>query len=156
MDSNNKSSLRDKYWKAESSLEEEKLLKERLAKLEDTLSPKEVRYFKQIKQFSDLELEATFEQDLLAKMEQPKTTSIRRLLYLNASKIAASLLLVMACMTGFSYWSAQERAKNLAAQEAFETATQSLLLMSAKLNKGTTTTYQLTKFSATQQKIKSD
>ena len=45
--------------------------------------------------------------------------------------------------------------RDRAARAAFEQARQSLLLMSAKLNKGaSTTTYHFNKFSVAQQKIK--
>lgn len=159
MDFKNKSallqSLLDRYWKAETSLEEEGRLKESLSKEKGDLSPSEFQYFKNIKQFSELELSPDFEQRILLAIDKKESLTIRQLFFRHASKIAASLLLLVASMAGFSYWTAQEQAKELATKEAFETAKQSLLLMSAKLNKGTTaTTYKLSKFTTTQQKIK--
>jgi len=154
MDFKNKSSLLKKYWNAETNLEEEGRLKEGFSKQKEGLSESEYQYFKQVQQFSALELSADFEQQFLASIDKKEGATIRQLFFRNASTIAASLLLVMASMASFSYWSAQEQAKEVAAREAFETAKQSLLLMSAKLNKGTSATYKLTKFTSTRQKIK--
>ena len=156
MDFKNKSSLFQKYWKAETNLEEEGRLKEDLSKQKGELSPSELQYFKQIKQFSELELSSNFEQGILSAIDKKERLTIRQLFFRNATKIAASLLLIMVSMAGFSYWSAQEQAKELAAREAFETAKHSLLLISSKLNKGTSATYKLSKFTSTQQKIKTN
>ena len=155
MDFNNKPPLLQKYWQAETDLEEEGRLKEDLSKLKGKVPPSELQYLRQIKQFSELELSPDFEQRILSAIDKKESATIRQLFFRHASKIAASLLLVVASMAGFSYWTAQEQAKELAAREAFETAKHSLLLMSSKLNKGTTaTTYKLSKFTSTQQKIK--
>ena len=154
MDFKNKSSLLQKYWNAETNLEEEGRLKEGFSKQKEGLSESEYQYFKQVQQFSALELSADFEQQFLASIDKKEGATIRQLFFRHASTIAASLLLMIASMVGFSSWSAHQQAEELAAREAFETAKQSLLLMSAKLNKGTSATYKLTKFTSTQQKIK--
>ena len=154
MDFKNKSSLVQKYWQAETNLEEEGRLKENLSKLKEDEYFSELQYFKQIKQFSELEVSSGFEQRMLSAIDTQESGTIRQLFFRNVSTIAASLLLSIASMAGFSYWTAQQQAKELAAREAFETAKNSLLLISSKLNKGTTATYKLSKFTSTQQKIK--
>ena len=156
MDFKNKSSLLQKYWNGETNLEEEGRLKKSLSNQKEELSESELQYFEQVKQFSKLEMSPAFEQQFLSAIDKKEGATIRQLFFRHVSTIAASLLLIIASMVGFSTWSAHQQAEELAAREAFETAKHSLLLMSSKLNKGTSATYKLSKFTSTQQKIKTN
>ena len=149
MDSNQQSDYQ-KYWEGESSLEDETRLRRQAS-----LSQEEKNYFNQLTDFSKLEMkkEITTEDLLEEKLEKhPPTTPF----HIYWMRIAAGLLLLVS-ISIFYNWNSQKQQEVLAARAAFEEARNSLLLMSAKLNKGSSsTTYQLNKFSVAQQKIKSN
>ncbi len=143
----------DKYWKAESSLAEEQQLKEAAANAIESEKGKEGQYFNALKSFSELSLDASFEEELLKKISTQQKARPRLFSYMAIRNIAASILLV----TGATYsvlFVQNQQQKAIASELAFEEAKSALLLMSAQLNKGTSSTYTIRKFSTTQQKLK--
>ena len=144
---NNK--LVKKYWLAETSSAEEWQLKEEA----DTLSgERERNHFNTLHQFSKLKLDEAFQQEIIASIEEQSIIAEKKIKWSTYRNIAASLLLLIAA--GSIYWSMQQQQKAIASELAFEEAKSALLLMSTQLNKGTSSTYTIRKFSTTQQKIK--
>ena len=140
--------LNKKYWLAEtSSVEEAQLKKEGIE-----LSERERNYFNTLQQFSELKLEDDFQEKILATIEEKEIVAKKKITWYTYRNIAASLLLFIAA--GSIYWSIQQQQKVIASKVAFEEVKSALLLMSTQLNKGTSSTYTITKFSTTQQKLK--
>ena len=140
--------LNKKYWLAEtSSVEEAQLKKEGIE-----LSEQERNYFNTLQQFSELKLEDDFQEKILATIEEKEIVAKKKITWYTYRNIAASLLLFIAA--GSIYWSIQQQQKVIASKVAFQEAKSALLLMSTQLNKGTSSTYTITKFSTTQQKLK--
>jgi len=161
MDSNNRSELLKKYWRGETSVKEEQILKESLSdSLYEELPEAEERYFKQVGGFSQLSMkkELKVEQFIKNERQEASPSSNFKISANNRFRllsVAASFLLLLSAIGGLDYWNAQKQQEQLAARAAFNEARQSLLLMSSKLNKGTTTTsYHFNKFTVAQQKIK--
>ncbi len=149
MDFRKKEQLLKKYWKGETTVEEENWLKAHAPAFR-----KEAAYLKQLQAFSEVALEQEFDMDFIEAQESGKTKPlvIRRIL-----SIAATVLVLIALsvasyniMNTVSGELAEEKNISLTAaetEEAFEVAKQSLLLMSAKLNKGVKHTVELERFS---------
>ena len=153
MDWKNKKII-EKYWQAESSLTEEQQLKEAAA---DAMKPEggeEAQYFDTLNSFSKLTLDASFEEELLKKINAQEKVKQRLFSYMAIRNIAASILLVTGA--AYSVWFIQDQQQQelMASQAAFEEAKASLLLISSQLNKGTSSTYTIRKFSTTPQKLK--
>lgn len=143
----------DKYWRAASSLAEEQQLKKAASEAMQSAKEKDTQYFDTLNSFSKLTLDASFEEELLKKISTSEKVRPRLTSYMAIRNIAASILLIMG--TAYSVWFVQEQQqKNLASELAFEEAKSALLLMSSQLNKGTSSTYTIRKFSTTQQKLK--
>ena len=144
---NNK--LNKKYWLAETSSAEEQQLKKEIDTLADE---KEQNYFNTLHQFSELKLDETFEQNILAAIEEKSIIAKKRITWSTYKRTVASFLLLITA--GSIYWSIQKQQRTMASEVAFEEAKSALLLISTQLNKGTSSTYTITKFSSTQQKLK--
>jgi hypothetical protein len=157
MDYKIKKQLLERYWRGETTVEEERWLKENIASLEET-KPEEKAFFDQLGQFADLSPEMNFDLDYLEKERLAKTHSGRWAFYQNIRKIAAAIL-VLVTLTFAAYQLNTPKAPLLVEEEdpqkAFEVAKQSLLLISAKLNKGADVTYELENFELLQEKMKS-
>ena len=85
-------------------------------------------------------------------IEEKEIAAKRKITWNAYRSIAASLLLLITA--GSIYWSIQQQQKVMTSKVAFEEAKSVLLLMSTQLNKGTSSTYTIAKFSSTQQKLK--
>lgn len=147
MDSSHQSDYQ-KYWEGKTTLEEEKHLQNQTA-----LPQEEQNYFNQLAAFSKLNMskEIGIEEVLnrVSKKEPQKKS-----FHLYWMQIAAGLLFLMSISILYN-WKSKKQQETLAARAAFEEARHSLLLMSSKLNKGSsTTTYQLKKFSVAEYKIR--
>ncbi len=153
MDWKNKKII-DKYWQAESSLAEEQQLKKAAADAMGSEKGKEGPYFDTLNSFSKLTVDASFEEELLKKISAQEKAKPRLFSYRTIRNIAASILLVTGA--AYSVWVIQEQQqqKVIASELAFEEAKSALLLISSQLNKGTSSTYTIRKFSTTQQKLK--
>lgn len=157
MDFKNKSDLIKKYWEGQTSLAEEQQLKEYFSSEEGRLEATAV-YFQQLADFSKLEMPQPLEESLFQEKEKKTTLAVRsKQRRFSIRNIAAAIAFLLFSLTTFQVWKYQkaQSQKALAARVAFEQARQSLLLVSSKLNKGTsTTTYHLQKFSTVQKKIR--
>lgn len=164
MDSKRAQWLSDKYWKAESSIEEEKTLKEwARTSGRDQLNKVEQSYFDTLDELSELKLGDDFDEAFFKKAALSATSSDGQGAWKNivsySTKVAATVLIVLA--TGMILWNSQQQSNAIAAQQedprkAFEITKQALLLVSAKLNKGANyTSDALGKFDEAQTKIKS-
>lgn len=155
MDSSSKSELLKKYWKGETSVVEEQLLKEQLPHLKKELSESEIRYFQKVDQFSTLKMKRPLQEEVFIEETRTLAISVKRRYTL--MKMAASFLIIVTSFGIYHNWTTQKQQESIVARMAFEEARQSLLLMSSKLNKGTSTTsYHFNKFSSAQQKIKGE
>ncbi len=153
MDLKQKQSLLDEYWKAETSIEEESVLKQE-AKGND--SP-EAQYFDILSRFDDIKLDDSFDDNFMKKTIPTDKTSTWDV-YRNSYKlIAASIVIVLASML-LIFSIQQEKAKPLAMEDdpkkAFEMTKQALMMISSRLNKGTEYTKELGLFDHTKSKIK--
>ncbi len=155
MEAKNQSELVKKYWKGESSVEEEKeLLKSNLSHLE----VKENTHFQQIRDFSKMSLGPDFEAELMAKIKQ-ESTPVRQLHPRMLLRVAAAVLVCVSMYFLYQPLEQTTEETQLAALEedpekAFEITKQALLLVSAKLNKASKVALPLDKFEETQTKIK--
>ena len=155
MEAKKQSELAKKYWAGTSTSTEEKaLLKSALNGVEGG----EKTHFEQLQQFSKLSLDATFEAELMDKINAEKPAISRRLIPSIVWKVAAALLLGLSTYFLYQTMSVVEENTQLAALEedpvkAFEVTKQALLLISTKLNKATKVDLPLDKFEETRVKI---
>ncbi|MFT5263071.1 MAG: hypothetical protein ACI8YQ_001811 [Polaribacter sp.] len=163
MDWKMKKQLLDKYWKGETSLEEEQWLKANISSIEGELTKEERAYFEQLSAFTALSSEEAFDMTLFEEpsAEEAKVVSIS--FYQKISKIAvvALLLLVVGGGTYFMNLSDNSPIARVVEEEedpqkAFEVAKASLLLISQKMNKGVTHVNALEKFDLAHGKINSN
>lgn len=150
--------LLDKYFRGDSTREEEAVLREYFAgeKVVDHL--KYIRpLFVALQQNREQRLESDFDQDLLQKVNAKRTGAVhkvRRLFSRNITKIAASLVLVLAVTYWFQAEYKDRDNDNVEEQlgtfespeEAYEQVKKSLQLVSTKLNKGNNYMKELSKF----------
>lgn len=157
MDYKTKKQLLERYWRGETTVEEERWLKENSASLEDS-KPEERAFFDQLGQFADLSPEMKIELNDLEKESLVKTQNGRWTFYQNSRKIAAAILVLVTLTFAASQLNTPQTpvlVEEEDPQKAFELAKQSLLLISAKLNKGADVTYELENFELLQEKMKS-
>lgn len=148
--------LADKYWKADTTVEEEYELKKQITSSNDpALDPQEVEYFKTLNQFSSLKLDDDFDERFFSKIESKNSS--RNIFEQKWFQLAASVLLVVGTIGGLGFHSYKEKqlARQQEAREAFEIAKSALFMVSEKMNKGSQHTLNgLSKFEETHQKIK--
>lgn len=152
MDLNQKKQLLDKYWKAETSNEEELVLKNSSEQMD---SP-EKEYFGLLNQLEAQSLDASFDEDLMQKISTPPRMSGWTVYKNNYKLIAASIVMVM--VAGLLIFNFQKQKTAPLAMEddpkkAFEMTKQALMMISSRLNKGTDYTNELVKFEQTKSKI---
>lgn len=145
--------LSEKYWKADTTLEEEAALRKNITSSNDPLDPQEVEYFKTLEQFSSSKLDDDFDDQFFKKIESEKKVFKRY--EQKWFQLAASVLLVIGMTGGFHSYKTQQLAKQQEARAAFEIAKSALFMVSDKMNRGSQYTLDgLTKFEETHQKIK--
>ncbi|MEO9966705.1 MAG: hypothetical protein ABJF11_12990 [Reichenbachiella sp.] len=148
--------LADKYWKAETTPEEERELKKHITSSYDsTMDQREVEYFKTLSQFSSQKLTDDFDDRFFANIE--KESKVRNIYQHKWFQLAASVLLVLGVVGGFEFqtYRSEQLARQQEAREAFEVAKSALFMVSEKMNKGSQYTMDgLSKFEETHQKIK--
>ena len=165
MDWRMKKQLLEKYWKGETNLEEEQWLKKHAASFDKENSKEEANYLQQLGAFSDLSLEEEFDMTFIEEQTPQKAKVSRLPFYWNLPRIAAAVfVLITLSVATYQLMDQNESLVNnqanaqrqlSEAEEAFEIAKQSLLLISANLNKGVTYTNELEKFNQVHEKIKS-
>lgn len=148
--------LAEKYWKAETTVEDEQELKKNITSSDDAvMDPQEVEYFKTLEQFSSIKLDDDFDDRFFAKIENEKPAI--PLYRQQWTQIAASILLAIGILggTGFHTYKERQLARQQEAREAFEIAKSALFMVSEKMNKGSQYTMEgIQKFEETHQKIK--
>jgi len=115
--------LRKKYWEGNSSIEEEKLLKQLLKA--ESKSDAEKGYFEEIAKRKKLEPEVVF--------EHPERKSK---LLITISSMAATIIILVSLVIGFSGNEEKNQFAIDDPQQAYEISQKALLFVSAKLNKG--------------------
>lgn len=145
--------LSEKYWKADTTLEEEKELRKNITSSDDPLDPQEVEYFKMLEQFSSAKLSNDFEDRFFEQIEaKQKTISFYHRKWF---QLAASVVLAIGLTGGFHFHKERQIARQQEAREAFEIAKSALFMVSEKMNRGSQYTVDgLVKFEETNQKIK--
>ncbi len=170
MDSERTQWLSDKYWKSESTPNEEKELRKaaRDQSQAKELPPEEVMYFNLLNDVDELKLDKDFEDTLFQRIEREesldkslsllaRSKNIWQGSYATVVRFAATVLIVLA--SGMIIYNAsiqkQEAIAQQEAREAFEATKQALLLVSSKLNKGASyTTSVMDKFDEAQAKVR--
>ncbi|MFK7810136.1 MAG: hypothetical protein AB8F74_20180 [Saprospiraceae bacterium] len=157
-----KKQLLEKYWKGETTLEEEQWLRTNISKA-DPLTKEERKYFEQLNAFVELQSEEQF--DMAMFDEQPKAEArvVAMPFYNRFQKVAVVIALLLAVGVG-TYQLTTVEEKPLAEvkqevenpNEAFEIAKASLLLISQKMNKGAAHIGALEKFEDAHDKINSE
>ena len=146
--------LSEKYWKAETTLEEEKKLIKNITSSNDPLDPQEVEYFKTLEQFSKARLNDDFDKKFFEGIRESETKTIR-FYHHKWIQMAASVILVIGMAGGIHFQKQRELARQQEARAAFEIAKNALFLVSDKMNRGNEYTMEgLKKFEETHQKIK--
>jgi hypothetical protein len=133
--------LSDKYWNADASEEEESDLMQGIRNSNDpTLDQEEVEYFKAIEEFSSQSLGDDFDKVMLSKIQDTELTS--SFWGKHWFQMAASLLLAggVVLAIGYNSYENKQIAKQKAAREAFETTKDLLMMVSSRLDKGTSHT----------------
>lgn len=145
--------LSEKYWKADTTLEEEQKLRKNITSSNDPLDPQEVEYFKTLEQFSSLKLDDDFDNRFFEKIEsEQKSVSFYHQKWF---QLAASVILMIGMVGGFHSYKERQLARQQEARAAFEIAKSALFMVSEKMNDGNQYTIDgLKKFDETQQKIK--
>ncbi|MEO9802589.1 MAG: hypothetical protein ABJF04_05040 [Reichenbachiella sp.] len=148
--------LAEKYWKADTTVEEEIELKKQMISSDDlSTDPQEVEYFKALEQFSSIKLSDDFDDQFFAKINDE--LPVKKLFEKKWLQLAASVLLVIGVVGGMGFHSYKEKqlARQQEAREAFEIAKSALFMVSEKMNRGSQYTLDgLSKFEETHQKIK--
>jgi len=154
-----------RFWDGESTLEEEKALKDLVAygnlpEAYDDLAA----YFESMGALSDeLTLDSSFDDALLEKIDQSEQTNVRSLVKPRFIWAAAAAVVMAFC---FVLFKAPNETPNMAAsnqetyskeelQAAFEQTQAALLLISSKMNNATTHADQLNKFHEATVRVKS-
>lgn len=145
--------LSDKYWKADTTLEEEAALRKNITSSNDPMDPQEVEYFKTLDQFSSVKLDDDFDDQFLKKIEsEQKTISFYHQKWF---QLAASVLIMLGMVGGLHSYKEKQLARQQEARAAFEIAKSALFMVSEKMNEGNQYTVDgLKKFEETHQKIK--
>ncbi|HNP19399.1 MAG TPA: hypothetical protein PKL31_13260 [Fulvivirga sp.] len=169
MDSSRIDKLLEKYWEGETSLEEEKELKDYFASGEvearfNSVAP----LFNYYKEEANVGLDTFFDERMIAKLE--KTETKRKVqkpgrmveLFSNIAKVAAVGLIVIVA----GYFIRQEMKKDEIKpyltdtfddpQKAFEETKKALELISRNFNKGRKEAKKITTFNEAQEKVKSE
>ncbi len=156
MEAKKQSELAKKYWEGQTSnLEEKALLNSQLNGVEEA----EKAHFEQLKQFSNLSLDASFEDELMDKINQEKQAVVRQLIPSFVWKVAATVVIGLSTYFLYQPMPVVEEMTQIAALEeedpekAFEMTKQALLLISSKLNKASKVDLPLNKFEETRAKI---
>lgn len=162
MDLKMKKQLLDKYWKGETSQEEELWLKANISSLEGELTKEERAYFEQLNAFATLSPEEVFDMTLFGESSEKEAKVVRVSFYQQLRKIAVVALLLIAVGGGTYFMNLADESPIANAvtaeedpREAFEVAKASLLLISQKMNKGVTHVNALEKFDLAHEKINS-
>lgn len=154
-----------RFWDGESTLEEEKALRDLVAygnlpEAYDDLAA----YFESMGALSDeLTLDSSFDDALLEKIDQSEQTTVRSLVKPRFLWAAAAAVVLAFC---FVLFKAPEETPNMAGsnqetyskeelQAAFEQTQAALLLISSKMNNATTHADQLNKFHEATVRVKS-
>ena len=157
MDWKIKKELLEKYWKGETSLEEEAWLKANVSDLELETNTIEAKYLDQLNQFSDLSMDEAFEMADIVKEDVEEAKLIKVPFYKSIRKVAAAILILVSLGLGmnsvFNIQPVEEVIVEQSPEEAFEVAKQALLLISSKLNKGIDCANEFSKFNQTTEKI---
>ena len=154
-----KKRLLEKYWKGETTAEEEKWLQQNINSFEKDTTTEEVSYWNQIKQFSELSMEEEFDITMIEEGVVEKSLVKPSFFSHRLLKIAAAVLLLVA-FSLFTFNTMNKEVPGLAnendPEEAYQIAKQALLLISENLNKGADYTYELEKFNELQEKLTSE
>jgi hypothetical protein len=143
MDYNNIRKLLDRYWEGESSLQEETQLRDFFA---GTNVPEDLKPYQPLFQFFQMEqekkLDGDFDERLVQKLEtaEKPEVKIRKLPYY-LMRIAAAGLLLFSIYFVNEQWNQPSyesmAAEEMTPEEVYAQTKQALLLVSAKLTKGT-------------------
>ena len=158
MASKNNKALLEKYWRGETSAEEERLLRRQLDEFPGTFDPEEEQLFRQLDQFSNLSLGVEFGQEF---MQTVTTQEARRIpIWKRLQSIAAVIILLVGLSAVIAIYFKPQPSPILAAEEdpekAYQMATEALMLMSSKLNAASEYTAELDRFNDAAEVIKKE
>lgn len=155
-------SLKEKFWKGETSLEEERLLREHFKSNGKDPDGEDV-YFSLLGKDKESSLGANFDQEIMRQIENDRPVRQLNPWFL---RIAAAVVL-LATITLFRYFRGEEIAvqteiaettapeiSDAEVAQAYEQTREALLLISSKLNKGQQPAMLLGKFDQANQQVK--
>lgn len=148
------SELLKKYWEADSSLQEEQELKDLLSKSTDTELDEEKALFAHFAQHKSVELDDSFDADLLAQIEEMEEQKGAKVISMKSyftryASIAAAVLVL--CISGALYYQQQQQFGSEDTfddpEVAYAELKRQLLLVSKYMNKGQNTLNELNNLS---------
>ncbi|NVJ46795.1 MAG: hypothetical protein HWE21_18485 [Cytophagia bacterium] len=143
-----------KYWEADSSLQEEQELKDLLSKSTDTELEEEKALFAHFAQNKSVELDDSFDADLLAQIEEMEEQKGAKVISMKSyftryASIAAAVLVL--CISGALYYQQQQQFGSEDTfddpEVAYAELKKQLLLVSKYMNKGQNTLNELNNLS---------
>ncbi len=139
--------LLHKYWESESSLEEENELKTLLSESQDEHFAEEKELFSHFQNEATIELDSSFDDELLAQLEAPSETKVLRFsdFVKRYSSIAAAVLVLFVSSYIFIEQQKTYEAEDTFAtpEEAYAELKKQLLMVSRYMNKGNETVSEL-------------
>ena len=157
--------LLQRYWEGESSLEEEKELRDFFGQPEVPAKWKSTQLlFNYFNQERDVKLDSFFDEKVIAQVEDPPDISrgkVRRLLYDLVRVAAVGLILVTATYFVREQYLKQKDDPYMVdtfenPKEAFEETKKALLMISKNFNKGRKEAKKVGAFNDAQEKVKSE
>jgi len=162
MDLKMKKQLLEKYWNGETTPAEEQWLRANVSEKDEGLTKEELRYFEQLNAFVDLSPTEKFDMTMFEEPPKEEAKIVSLSFYQGFRKYAVMALMVFTLGIGSYYFTPSDETVTSEAsleeedpEKAFEMAKASLMLISQKMNKGTTHINALGKFEATSDKINS-
>lgn len=151
--------LEDQFWNADTSRQEEQLLKE---KAYDTDAFAQYQHMLDVKRSAEV-LDDEFDDQILAQLPESKWNIVPHWLAQNWMKVAAVITITVMLGYGSHLYNTNKNIQTTEVvdtyedpREAFEATKRALLLMSEKLNEGQAFTAQLSKFNEVQESIKKE
>lgn len=164
MDYNRIRSLLDKYWKCDTSLEEEALLRKYFSEEEDI--PEDLKPYTPMFQYfrlnKEISLREDFDKDILARLPQYRKPSKHRYLHIYYKLAAAVILLLFLVTIHQRFIAVKEKARVVVKdtfddpQKALEETKKTLMLVSEKWNKGKRNLVKLSEFNKAEKIIRNE
>ncbi|MEQ9423412.1 MAG: hypothetical protein RJQ09_03260 [Cyclobacteriaceae bacterium] len=149
--------LLEKYWKAETTLEEERFLKDFFASNLSQGFEKESELFKYFNKTSNDFLNKSFDEKILSRIEKKdvKVISLQRFLvsWKAAAVVSGIIVATLVLKNPFGSSNAEMADTFDNPKDAYEATKEALMIISTKMNRGREATMKLGQFSEAQEKV---